>query len=207
MFNIKYMGKLENEEQLIEKAQLPARAVAFEEGEDIQDIFVKGFLLALPCMVILIILTINKVRRIDYTIKFDFELVISIIIMFLTIKALTYVHELIHGLCFPLNCKKTVWKYFDKGVILLHSDARVSKIRSIIINMAPSIILGIIPFIVWYMNAERIPVPYSLVFVFTSWIMVLFSLGDFANTYNTVKQVPPNAKIFYYGLKSYWINE
>lgn len=73
--------------------------------------------------------------------------------------------------------------------------------------MVPSIILGIIPFIVWYMNAERIPMPYSLVFVFISWIMVLFSLGDFANTYNTVKQVPKNPKFFYYGLKSYWINE
>lgn len=106
MFNIKYMGKLKNEEQLIEKAQLPAGAVAFEEGKDIQDIFVKGFLLTLPCMVVLIILTINKVRQINYTIRFDFELVISMIIMFLIIKALTYVHELIHGLCFPLHCKK-----------------------------------------------------------------------------------------------------
>jgi len=36
-----------------------------------------------------------------------------------------------------------------------------------------------------------------------TWIMTMMSIGDFANIFNAIKQVPNNAKIFNYGMHSY----
>lgn len=48
---------------------------------------------------------------------------------------------------------------------------------------------------------------YSLAFVFTTWIMTIMAIGDYANIYNAVRQVPKGAKIFNYGMHSYWISQ
>lgn len=69
------------------------------------------------------------------------------------------------------------------------------------------IILGIIPFILWLFIADKIDLIISLVYVFLTWIMIFFAMGDLANVYNTIKQVPQNAKVFNYGLHSYWYLE
>lgn len=38
-----------------------------------------------------------------------------------------------------------------------------------------------------------------------TWTMTFLSIGGFANIFNAITQVPQNAKIFNYGMHSYWI--
>ena len=46
--------------------------------------------------------------------------------------------------------------------------------------------------------------PYSLAIVFTTWIMTIMSIGDFANIFNAIRQVPKGGKVFNYGIHSFW---
>ena len=48
---------------------------------------------------------------------------------------------------------------------------------------------------------------FNLSFVFITWIMIIMSMGDFTNIYNAIRQVPKGAKIFNYGLHSYWLKD
>jgi hypothetical protein len=68
-------------------------------------------------------------------------------------------------------------------------------------------VLGLIPFAIWLFIADKIDTEISMVFVVISWLMTFGSMGDLANVYNTMKQVPKNSKVFNYGLHSYWIKD
>ena len=48
MLHIKIMGDLKSEDDLIQGKALPHGVVPFEEGDSLQDAFVKGFLVGLP---------------------------------------------------------------------------------------------------------------------------------------------------------------
>lgn len=74
----------------------------------------------------------------------------------------------------------------------------LSKSRFLLLCAAPAVILGIIPFIVWYILADYIAMPYSLAIVFTAWVMTIMAIGDYANIYNAVRQVPKGAKVMTY---------
>jgi hypothetical protein len=75
----------------------------------------------------------------------------------------------------------------------------------VILCIAPSIALGIIPFFLWYVIAPLLEVEWIICIMVLTWIMTMMSMGDFANIFNAIKQVPNNAKIFNYGMHSYWI--
>jgi hypothetical protein len=79
--------------------------------------------------------------------------------------------------------------------------------RWVIISLVPMFVLGLIPFAIWLFIADKIDTEISMVFVVISWLMTFGSMGDLANVYNTMKQVPKNSKVFNYGLHSYWIKD
>lgn len=54
-------------------------------------------------------------------------------------------------------------------------------------------------------RAKIYEVPYSFAAVLISISMVATAVGDFANVYNALGQVPNSKKIFNYGMHSYWI--
>ena len=120
---------------------------------------------------------------------------------------LKFIHEYIHAILYPLKSKKTIWKYTSNGAYFIYCNTKISKLRFIVISLAPMILLGIIPFVIWLFIADKIDLTISVVYVIMTWIMVFFAMGDLANVYNTIRQVPKNAKVFNYGLRSYWINE
>ena len=66
--------------------------------------------------------------------------------------------------------------------------------------LAPMFILGIIPHIVWLLLPVMISMPVYLGFPLVFWFMTVMSLGDAANVYYTVKEVPKGAMVFNHGL-------
>ncbi len=207
MLNITYMGKFENEKQLIGNDKLPIKAIQFKEGKEINDLFNLGFTLELPIIIPIIIITIIRIQNIEGHISLNFKTFCIIAIAILMNYILKFVHEYIHACLYPAKSKKTIWKYTSNGAYFIYCNTRISKIRFIVISLAPMIILGIIPFILWLFIADKIDLIISLVYVFLTWIMIFFAMGDLANIYNTIKQVPQNAKVFNYGLHSYWCLE
>ena len=72
--------------------------------------------------------------------------------------------------------------------------------------LAPMFILGVVPFIIWLILPQFIPMPFNLAFVIITWFMTLLSMGDVANVYHVIKEVPNKSKLFNYGfLRSFYI--
>lgn len=205
MLNIHIKGKFENESELICGRELPENAVQFQEGETIQQAFQLGFALILPVILPMIIFSIIRCSKIDKKLVFDSRFVFAVIISFILGRILIYLHEFIHAVFYPRYAEKTIWKNENHGVYFLYCDVAVTKTRFVVLCIAPSIILGMIPFFVWYIIAPFLEVEWIICIMVLTWIMTMMSMGDFANIFHAIKQVPDNAKIFSYGMHSYWI--
>lgn len=207
MFHIVYKGKYRNEKQLIGNDKLPEKAIPFKEGNTLNDVYQSGFLLELPIIIPVILITLIRIQTIKGHIDLNLKTVCILLIALIVYYGLKLIHEYIHALLYPVKSEKTIWKYTSGGAYFIYCNAQVSKLRFIVISSAPMIILGLIPFIIWLFTANQIELTISLVYVFMTWFMILFAMGDLVNVYHTLKQVPKNAKVFNYGLHSYWIIE
>ncbi len=208
MLNIKWRGKFESEEELIQERSFPGGAIMFREGDTIQDAFKTGFLLMLPIMLIVIGLSLYRIRQLVNTemkLEINIETVVVFLLALLVYQGLVFLHELIHALFYPKQEEKTIWSYKKQGAYFIYCDAVISKRRFIVLSIAPMIILGVIPFCVWFSVAYYIAMPYNMAMLIVSWMMIFMSMGDLANIFHAVTQVPKNRKIFNYGLHSYWI--
>ncbi len=207
MFNIVYKGNFQSENQLVNNDKLSEKAVPFKEGKELNDLFNLGFILELPVIIPIMFLTILRIQSMERHIVFNLKTIFVIAAAFLVNYILKFIHEYIHAILYPLKSKKTIWKYTSNGACFIYCNTKISKLRFIVISLAPMILLGIIPFVIWLFIADKIDLTISVVYVIMTWIMVFFAMGDLANVYNTIRQVPKNAKVFNYGLHSYWINE
>lgn len=205
MLNIHIKGELKNEEQLMKEKELPEKAIQFKEGKTLNDAFNLGFVLSLPIMLPMIIVSIMRCSGIDKQVEFDISFVVAAVITVISGKLLIYLHECIHAIFYPIKAEKTVWKYTKQVAYFIYCDAKISKIRFIILSLAPSVILGIIPFFIWYIAAPMLEVEWIVCIMILTWMMTFMSMGDFANAFHAMKQVPKGAKVFNYGMHSYWI--
>ena len=101
--------------------------------------------------------------------------------------------------------EKAIWKLQEQGAYFVYCDETVSKERFIVLSIAPAIILGIIPFVGVLIFAESISAACIIATWIVSLIMTVMAIGDFANIYNAIKQVPKGAKVFNYGMHTYWM--
>ncbi len=118
---------------------------------------------------------------------------------------LLFVHEFIHALSLPREVEKEIWTKFNDGVLLIHFDRPITKVQFIWLSLAPIVILGFIPFLLYgfgVFDASRV---LSHCIGLISWMMLLSGVGDYLNVFNALRQVPKDAMIFNYGLHSYWL--
>jgi len=193
MFNIKFKGKYTNENQLT-KAQLPSKAIMFKEPNNITGVFLLGGLISLPMIVITFIGLIGKIN-----LTVELIGVSSVISMILV-----YLHEFIHALSFPKNMKKEIWTKFDELALFVYCNEAVSKTRFIWVSIAPNLILGFIPFILFIMGVFDFNNFIRDLIGFTSWVMIISGIGDYLNIYNAIRQVPNKAYIINSGFHSFW---
>ena len=204
MLNIRYKGKYKDEKQLKEGSTLYKNAKKYKEEETVTDAFKKGALISLPIFIIMLSLAIVTIR-INH-IKFSYDilhLAISSILLF----PLLYVHEIIHALTFPIKEKKDIYSKPQEMALFVYSNALVSKKRFILICLMPALILGILPYTIGIVFINIIPSKFLIDILYISIAMFMGGIGDFTNVYNTLKQVPKNAKVFNYGYHSYWVKK
>ncbi|MBR2240527.1 MAG: DUF3267 domain-containing protein [Clostridia bacterium] len=208
MFNIKYMGKYTSDEQLIKRKEIPENAVEFGIITDLKKELGRGFLMLLPLFLIMVMATIFKVKNVDYHIQKDYRIIISIIMVIASVRVLTLVHEFIHCLFYPRKALKTIWHSKEQGAYFVYCEEEVSKLRFIIMCLAPMFILGIIPFIIWLILPNVISMPYNIAVAIITWIMTIIAMGDVSNIYWIIKEVPSGAKVFNYGLlRSFYLKD
>lgn len=123
----------------------------------------------------------------------------------LMLLSLTYVHEMIHGLFYPLHAEKLIGRTLEQGAYFVFCAEPVSRMCFIALCIVPAVILGILPFVILLIFAESIPPAYTAAIWMDALIMTVGAIGDFANIFNTIKQVPKGAKVLNYGMHSYWM--
>ena len=205
MLNIKIMGKYEDESQLIEGKVLPDGAVGFREGKSLRDAFGLGLVLSLPIMIPMVILSIRRLWSLDKEVEVNIYFAVVAIAMIVLGWVLTYAHEFIHAILYPKKSMKTIWKVPEQGAVFVYCDAMVSKSRFVVISLAPVVILGIIPFLIWYIIAPVLSREWNIGILMIIWRMTFAAIGDYANVFNAIRQVPKGAKVFNYGMHSYWL--
>ena len=208
MLNIKFMGEYKSDDQLIKRKEIPAEAVEFGIVDTLAQEFGRGLIILLPLFALMVLLTLLRIKQLNYKLHFDLPFIISFILVIVCVHLLTYVHEIIHTLFYPKEAEKTIWRSLEQGAYFVYCEELVSRNRFIVMALAPMFILGIIPFIIWLIFPAVIPMPYNLAAVIVTWLMTIMAMGDVANVYHVLKEVPKNAKVFNYGLlRSFYIME
>lgn len=205
MLNIRNIGTLKSEADLTAGKSLPQGAHQFKESTKFSDIFYDGAIIALPGFVALIALAIYRSSAIKSSLHFTTSTWITLIVTGIILYFVSYVHELIHAAFYPSNSSKVICQIPDQGAHLLYCDAVVSKGRFVLICLAPALCLSILPFLLWYILAPFIPMPYNFAIVIFTLFTFVSAIGDYANVFNTLRQVPNGAKVFNYGMHSYWM--
>lgn len=200
MLNIFFKGNYTSDEQLIKRTQIPDDAVEYAVVPNLNKVFGKGFLLTFPLFAGMVAATLLKVKGIDYHLTMGIDVIISFLIVIVSVSLLTLVHEIIHALFYPVSSVKEIWKAKEQGAYFVYCEDEISKTRLIVLCLAPMFILGIIPFVIWLLLPQFIPMPYNLAVAIVFWLMTILSLGDVANVYHVLKEIPKDAKVFHHGL-------
>lgn len=103
-------------------------------------------------------------------------------------------HEFIHASFF----RNRAYLYLHKCALIITGTEPMSKLKYIAMTIAPSIIFGFTPFILFVLNPEL-----TLLGTFGA-IALPMCLGDFYNAYNCYTQVPPNGLCFMHKQNTYW---
>lgn len=156
----------------------------------------KSVLLFIPIFAIIVLLWIIKrniigieFNRIYFLVGIGIALVFSVI------------HELLHAVCFSANAEIEMF-YTNMGLGTT-SVSPLKKSRFIIMNLFPSIILGIIPLLIWLFIPQGYALVSSILFAF-GFFHFGASYGDFQNVINAIRFVPNNAIMQISGEQFYW---
>lgn len=205
MLNIKNIGNIESIDELVKGKELPSNAHKFKESDKLSDIFYDGLIISLPLLIGILALTIHRYNDVEDNLHFTVLTWITLGVTLVLLYFSNYVHELIHAIFYPRNASKTICEIKTQGAHLLYCDAKVSKGRFILITLAPVLALGVIPFVLWYILAPIIPMPYNFAVVVFYFVSFVSALGDYANVFNTLRSVPNKALVFNFGIHSYWM--
>lgn len=115
------------------------------------------------------------------------------------------VHELIHGLAFPKGVIVDFW-YSPKNLMaFVHSTYPMTKKRFIWMSLLPTLILGGIPYVIWFVLPYH---HFASHFIFTfAFFSILMGGGDFINVINAMIQMPKGTYTQISGFHSYWFEQ
>ena len=208
MFRITYKGHYTSDEQIIRRKSLPENAVEFGKISDLNSEFIRGFFLLLPVLAGMMAAIFLKFRGSAYHLALGFDTLLAVLMGILAVCFLRQVHEVIHALFYPPDAEKEIWKSKEHGAYFVYCEAEMSRNRFVTMALAPVFALGIIPFVLWLLLPQVIPMPYNIAVPLVFWMMTILGMGDAANVYHVLKEVPAHARVFNHGLlRSFYILE
>ena len=206
MLNIVFKGNYVSDDQLIKRCDIPDSAVEYGVVSSLQREFGRGLLILFPIFLVMVAATYFKVKDLNYHLTMGLDVVVSFVLIIVLVYLLTFVHEIIHALFYPADVVKEIWKSKEQGAYFVYCEKEISKERFIVMCLAPMFILGIIPFVIWLILPDLIPMPYNIAVPIIFWLMTIIAMGDVANVYHVIKEVPRGSKVFNYGLlRSFYI--
>lgn len=180
----------------LEKSELPQNAVKFKEPENAVKLNLMASVWCFPLLIIILIFEVTKNLLWDKNFSHSICNIYGVLICLLFI----IIHELLHAICFPKNAQVNL--YFTIWGAFVVSSYPITKIRFIILSLLPSIILGIIPLIVWvFIPKDNLLT--QILFSFGS-LSLLMGCADMLNVFNAITQMPKGSVQQLSGFNSYW---
>ncbi|MBR4461877.1 MAG: DUF3267 domain-containing protein [Erysipelotrichaceae bacterium] len=206
MLNIVFKGNYISDDQLIKRCDIPNNAVEYGIVSSLQKEFGRGLIILMPLFAVMVAATYFKIKDLDYHLTMGLDVAVSFVLVIVSVYLLTFVHEIIHALFYPADAVKEIWKSKEQGAYFVYCEKEISRERFIIMCLAPMFILGIIPFAVWLILPDFIPMPYNIAVPIVFWLMTIMAMGDVANVYHVIKEVPKGSNVFNHGLlRSFYI--
>ena len=105
-------------------------------------------------------------------------------------------HELLHAACF----REDVYLYTNlrQGMLFVVGPEDMSKSRFIFMSLLPNLVFGLLPY------AAGMIFPQLMGLAAFGAVCIGMGGGDYYNVFNTLTQVPNGAKIYSYGMNSFW---
>jgi Zn-dependent protease with chaperone function len=186
-----YKGKYDGVIEEFSSSKNIKNATKYKEADSLEEM---AKIITIPANVIQFILLLIVILIVGVD---NFERTMFILIIAFIVSLFTMIpHELLHGVCY----KKKVYLYTNLKQLMLFivGEDHLSKWMFIFMCMFPNIVFGFIPYIIFLINSK---------FIFLGMLgamCISYGMGDYYNVWNTIKQVPRNAKVFSKGHNSYW---
>lgn len=192
-----WKGRYKDVSQL-DKGELPAHAVKFREPTSLLKLNLTALLFAFPVLLLIgfVVFLKRKLGLLEGSAN-DLNL-LGILLAAIMIAP----HEIIHALLFPKKAEVQFWYSVKSFSAFVYSTYPVSKMRFILISLAPNIIFGLIPLFFWIFIPEN-HVMASIVITFAKFSL-LFGIGDYLNVFNAARQMPQGSMTQLSGFHSYW---
>lgn len=192
-----WRGDYKSEEDL-PKADLPENAVQFKEPETPAKVNLAASAFILPVLVIVGLAMVGKVMLYG-----GFEMTGVPWVGFLLAFVAILPHEAIHAVCFPKGSTVYLFTSLKNGMAFVVCPEQMSKARFIFLSLAPNLLFGLLPLLLWVF----LPIASGAVSVnlFTFALMSLScGVGDFMNVWNAARQMPRGSVTALSGFHSYW---
>lgn len=186
----------------IEYESLPLNANKIKEAKNPKELYLR--ILPIFILVFIVLLIISSKHYYDsgiYSSSLSKPIKALSTVAFVAIGF--FLHEIIHALFFPRESNVSIFIDLKHAGLYCYSSTPIKKNRYIIISIAPNIILGVLPFLLWlYMPAEDNYI--SALHCNFSIAMICGGIIDYYNIKNIIEQVPSNAYIQMKGWDTYF---
>lgn len=191
-----YKGKMRSMEEL-PKGTLPENAVKFKEPENMVQMNIMASLFVLPIIIVICLFVVFKsvLRGNETMVHTNLW---GVLLAFLCIVP----HEFLHAICFPKGAEVEMYYTLKGMAAFVVSTYPVTKLRFIMLSLCPSIVLGILPLILWLLVPSTLA--FSQVLFSFGAFSLLFGCGDLMNVFNALKQMPKGSYQQLSGFNSYW---
>ncbi len=187
-----YMGKYSGDENDLPHGEHKPGAVAFREPDMKKLSIIVNIVGNVTAIVLMIAAYIIWLAATDEKAFGGWQMCLAAVCSLLAL----FPHEIIHALCF----KKDVYLYTNlkQGMLFVVGPEDLSKLRFVLMSLAPNIVFGFIPFILFLIFP-------NMLFLGTFGAISIGSgAGDYLNVKNALTQMPKGALTYLYGFHSYW---
>lgn len=201
---IVWRGRIDSLDDL-EHGSLPQGAVRLQEGDTMEEVLEQSLRMFRPLAALVALLSAARlILGLNWQAGLSPGRLAACIAAFIILYILLiFAHEWIHALFYPRGALKEVWVY-QWSAALVYCQEPVSRERFMVMSLAPAVLLGFVPFALWLVWAGAMSADLSILWMFMSWSMIFGGLADYYNFRNVRRQVPHGARVFNYGVHTYW---
>lgn len=162
---VQWCGRLADIAHL-ERGDCPQGATQIDEGETLDEVVARSLRAHMPMAVAVGALSAVRIAAgLNWQSPVNIGRVGLCIAAFIVLYALLiFVHEGIHALFYPRHAVKEVWIY-EWSAALVYCNVPISRERFMAMCLAPAVLLGFVPFVLWLLWGNEVPVDLSVLWM------------------------------------------